>query len=199
MSYMKNRTPEQRAADVAKGIATRKANRERREAEEELMQLHANKLYQHIQFLEDKLAKLEVVEAMQTLSDKITGKSLLRHEQIVELGMPWQKSSGVYFLIDGDRVVYVGQSVNIYSRIPQHYNKKFDKYAYVPCTIQQLNVLESLYIHLLQPKFNYDENGRLYAPLSLQKLLQDMTKYDVAVPPIPKPQRQRYKATQVQP
>ena len=196
---MKQFTPEQRKAFAAKSVATRKANLEKRRAEQQLMELHANKLYQHIKFLEEKLAKLEVVEAMQTLSDKITGKSLLRHEQIVELGMPWQKSGGVYFLIDGDRVVYVGQSVNIYSRIPQHYNKKFDKYAYVPCATHQLNVLESLYIHLLQPKFNYDENGRLYAPLSLQKLLTEMTSYDVAVSPIPKPKRQRQQSAEVQP
>jgi hypothetical protein len=194
---MKQFTPEQRKAFAAKSVATRKANLEKRKAEEELMQLHANKLYQHIQFLEDKLSKLETVEAMQTLSDKITGKSLLRHEQIVAMAMPWQTSSGVYFLIDVDKVVYVGQSVNIYSRIPQHYNKKFDKYAYVPCTTQQLNVLESLYIHLLQPKLNRDDHGKVYAPLSLQKLLEEMTGYDVAVPPIPKPKRQGHKSAEV--
>jgi hypothetical protein len=196
---MKQFTPEQRKAFAAKSVATRKANREKREAEQKLMELHANKLYQHIRFLEEKLAKLETHDAMQTLSDKISGKSLLRHDQIIELAMPWQASSGVYFLIDVDRVVYVGQSVNVYSRIPQHYTKKFDKYAYVPCTNQQLNVLESLYIHLLQPKFNRDENGRIFAPLSLQKLLTEMTGYDVALPTVPKPKRQRYESAEVQP
>jgi hypothetical protein len=194
---MQNRTPEQLAADVAKAQATRRANREKRKAEEELMRLHASNLYRQIQLLEKKLAKLETHEAMQALSNKITGKSLLREEQIIDSATPWQTASGVYFLVDGDRVVYVGQSVNIYSRIPYHHDKKFDKYVYIPCDPSQLNVLESLYIHLLQPKLNYNDAGTLFVPLTLNKLLEQI--HDMAVPPIPKPKRQRHQSAEVQP
>jgi hypothetical protein len=38
-----------------------------------------------------------------------------------------------------------------------------------------LNVLESLYIHLLQPKLNFTGNGTLCVPLALGKLLEEAT------------------------
>jgi hypothetical protein len=172
---MINKTPEERKAIAAKSVATRQANIAKRIAEEEAMALQANVLYQNIKAMESKLANLETIGAMQNLSDKITGKSLLRHDQIIESAKPWQQSSGVYFLIDKDKIVYVGQSVNIYARIPTHHDKKFDKYAYIPCKPRLLNVLESLYIHLLQPKLNFTGNGTLCVPLALGKLLEEAT------------------------
>lgn len=175
MNSMKLKTPEQRTAIAAKGVATRQANIAKRKAEEEAMALQANSLYQKIKAMESKLASLEAFAVMQNLSDKITGKALLRHDQIVESSRPWQQSSGVYFLIDEDKIVYVGQSVNIYARIPQHHEKKFDRYAYVPCKPRLLNILESLYIHCLQPKLNFTCEGALIAPLTLDKLLEEAT------------------------
>jgi hypothetical protein len=173
MNYMEHKTPEERKAIVAKRVATRQANIAKQVAEQEAMELQANGLYQKIKAMESKLANLEALGAMQNLSDKITGKALLRHDQIVESSRPWQQSSGVYFLIDEDKIVYVGQSVNIYARIPNHHDKKFDRYSYVPCKPQLLNILESLYIHCLQPKLNFTFNGVLIAPLTLSKLLEE--------------------------
>jgi hypothetical protein len=44
------------------------------------------------------------------------------------------------FLIYEDEIVYVGQSVNMYSRITQHaVDKKFDRYAFVPCLKEHLD------------------------------------------------------------
>ena len=173
MNHMQLKTPEERKAIAAKGLATRQANIAKRKAEREAMELQENVLYQKIKAMESKLANLEALGAMQNLSDKITGKALLRHDQIVESSRPWQQASGVYFLIDEDEIVYVGQSVNIYARIPMHHDKKFDRYSYVPCNPRMLNILESLYIHTLQPKLNFTFNGVLIVPLALNKLLEE--------------------------
>ena len=175
MTPMQLKTPEERKASAAKGVATRQANIAKHVAEREAMALQAESLYQKIKAMESKLANLEALGAMQNLSDKITGKALLRHDQIVESSRPWQQSSGVYFLISEDKIVYVGQSVNIYARIPSHHDKKFDRYSYVPCKPHLLNILESLYIHCLQPKLNFTGNGVLIAPFTLSKLLEEAT------------------------
>ena len=196
---MINKTPEQRKAISAKIVATRQANIAKRKAQREEALANANGLSSKIELLRQTLEKLQAQVAMQELSNKITGKALLQPEQIVKAAIPWHTASGVYFLVDGDEVVYVGQSVNIYNRIPQHHDKKFDRYMYVPCKHELLNVLESLYIHCLRPKFNFGSEGVLFSPLTLTKLLEEVAKHDVALPTVPKPKRQRYESAEVQP
>lgn len=62
---------------------------------------------------------------------------------------------GIYFLYSRDRLVYVGQSVNIHARIAQHWQTKtFDSFAYIQCDESHLDVLESAYIHRLRPPLN---------------------------------------------
>ena len=196
---MINKTPEQRKAISAKIVATRQANIAKRKAQREEALAYADGLSSKIELLRQTLTRLEVQVGMQELSNKITGKVLLQPEQIVKAATPWHTASGVYFLVDGNEVVYVGQSVNIYSRIPQHHNKRFDRYLYVPCKPELLNALESLYIHCLQPKLNFSSEGVLCYPLTLTKLLEEVAKHDVALPTVPKPKRQRYESAEVQP
>jgi hypothetical protein len=72
----------------------------------------------------------------------------------------------------GDEVVYVGQSTNVHARIPNHADKEFDKYAFVPCDVDLLNKLESLYIHVLRPKLNGNLNAQeKSAPIRFNELL----------------------------
>jgi hypothetical protein len=94
-------------------------------------------------------------------------KRLLRESEIVEQAKPVHTRTGVYFLVKDDRVVYVGQSINVYARVNDHIKngKDFDNACYIPCLRQGLNVLESLYIHVLQP----EQNG--HAPISLLDLM----------------------------
>lgn len=62
---------------------------------------------------------------------------------------------GVYFLIRGNEIVYVGQSVNVPSRINQHRkDKRFDRAVYVPCTRQRVSALERHWIERLDPEYN---------------------------------------------
>lgn len=64
---------------------------------------------------------------------------------------------GIYFLFDGNEVVYVGQSVNILARINVHLaqeKKAFDAFAFVEYPQDVLNEVEAAYIVKLCPRYN---------------------------------------------
>jgi hypothetical protein len=169
---MRNKTPEERRAIAAKSHATRRARREAEEAARLEARAYAGGLRDEIAALERRIAGMKRMETMQVVSSLLTGKALLRAEEIAAAAQPWEKLSGVYFLLYGDEIVYVGQSVNVYSRIAQHARKLFDRYAVVPCHAGALDKLESLYIHLLRPKLNgVQKDGACCAPISLTDLL----------------------------
>jgi predicted GIY-YIG superfamily endonuclease len=64
----------------------------------------------------------------------------------------------VYFLINDNRVVYVGKSVNVYSRIKDHEkDKKFDRTLYMIVDVNNLAEVERKYINALLPKYNNDQ------------------------------------------
>jgi hypothetical protein len=68
-------------------------------------------------------------------------------------------TSGVYFLCDGDEVVYVGQSSCVALRLGTHIMegvKKFDhnRVFFLPCPIESLNLIEQHYIETLKPRYN---------------------------------------------
>ena len=172
MNPMQNKTPEERKAIAAKGHATARLRREREEAERQDALKYAGGLREEIAALEAKLSALERQETMNVVSSTLTGKVLLRANEIARAALPLEKVSGVYFLVDGDEVVYVGQAVNVHSRVGQHTDKRFDRYAFVPCATDALNVLESLYIHCLRPRLNGDQiNGAKCAPIALDALV----------------------------
>ena len=61
----------------------------------------------------------------------------------------------VYFLFDGDELVYIGKTDNIFYRIGSHINeglKKFDRFEMFET--QNNDRLEALLITLLKPKYN---------------------------------------------
>jgi hypothetical protein len=74
-------------------------------------------------------------------------------------------------LIDSGKVVYVGQSVNVYARIASHHDKVFDSFAFIPCDKKILDSLESLYIHTLRPALNGNMQDAKRAPVPLGKLI----------------------------
>lgn len=169
---MASKSPEERRAIAAKSHATRRLNREAEEKRRRDDKECADELKRKIRALERRLAALSGAEAVMTVAAKITGKALLGAEEIARAALPWSKASGVYFLLFGDEVVYVGQAVNVYARIGQHSGKRFDRYAFVPCDTHNLDALESLYIHLLSPKLNgVRPDGAKCAPISLDQLL----------------------------
>lgn len=63
---------------------------------------------------------------------------------------------GVYFLYDGDELVYIGQSNNVMMRIGEHIKegvKEFDRFEFYP-TVDKTR-LEGFLIQMFKPKYNY--------------------------------------------
>lgn len=181
-------TPEQRQVMIEKSKATRAANREaeyaRQRAHEQRIEcerrealVYADGLRERIDAMESRIAELERMEAITLECVRLTGKALLLSDEIAAASTPWEPLIGVYFLLNGDRVVYVGQSVNVFARITQHSTAgviKFDRYALVPCQKDWLDKIESLYIHCLRPAMNgnlrHGDSAKC-APLSLYELI----------------------------
>ena len=174
LSFLMSRTPEQRRASAQKAHATREANKAKIEKERSDALVYRDGLRMQITAAEIRLAELSRQEKMNIVSAALTNKLLLTHEEIVKDALPWQTLCGVYFLVQDSAVVYVGQSVNVYSRISQHPDKKFDKYAFVPCEANLLDRLESLYIHVLRPKLNGNITAQeKSAPIRFNKLFNE--------------------------
>lgn len=179
MNPLSKKTEAERKAIAAKAVATRQQNIREREAQKQANAEHAARLKlkipdleAQVAMLESKLAKLKHDDGIITAISEITGDVLFRESQIVAKSIPWSRIVGVYFLIKRDKVVYVGQSNSLFTRISQHDNKEFDRYAFIRCEKSQLDRLESLYIHLLQPPLNGDvDNGGKVAPINLKTLL----------------------------
>lgn len=169
------RTPEQRRESIAKGIATRRRNIELRKIEQQRKRDEADRLLQLITERKQVLDEIERGITCTKIAGKLSNNTLLREEDIIAQAQPWENCSGIYFLISDGKVVYVGQSVNVFSRIQQHVgntNRKFDSFAYVPCAKKQLDMLESLYIHYLRPQANAVVQGRVIAPLTLDQIFE---------------------------
>jgi hypothetical protein len=66
------------------------------------------------------------------------------------------KRQGVYFLVKNDEIDYVGQTVNLYSRLGTHEKlKRYHRVAFLPIPEKSsLNDVENYYIRTFQPRLN---------------------------------------------
>lgn len=83
----------------------------------------------------------------------IVGPDMPRHDRTDDRSLVM---SGVYFLFDGDALVYVGQSCYIASRISQHRHawRPFTTWGAVPVPGDLLTHVETAYIRTLRPPQN---------------------------------------------
>jgi hypothetical protein len=74
---------------------------------------------------------------------------------------------GVYFLCHEGQVVYVGQSVNVFSRVGAHLGEKsFDSAFFVRVPRSDLDYVEGALIRSLSPKYNgRTKNGKMVGPI----------------------------------
>ena len=87
---------------------------------------------------------------------------VLEIDQIRELRQRFKPLCGIYFLFDGDEIVYIGQSVNILARVGVHFfdkNKQFNSFAYIEYPLGTLAELEAEYILIFVPKYNANPPG----------------------------------------
>lgn len=69
--------------------------------------------------------------------------------------------SGVYFLLQNGKVVYVGQSTNVEKRLISHKwtEKQFDSYRVIPCAKDLLLYYEKRWIKRFKPIYNLPTGG----------------------------------------
>lgn len=159
-----------------KSVITRRKNKLYR-ANARLQQARLSKdldlLVEQVALLEIRRRGLQLSEKVSSAEDSLPAKTLLQEDQIVKGSISIDSLSGVYFLIKQEKVVYVGQSCNIFNRIAGHSSKDFDSFAYIKCEKQHLDKLESMYIHFLHPELNGNmADGTKLAPLTLNFLLK---------------------------
>lgn len=100
----------------------------------------------------------------------------LTHDEIADQAAPATSQCGVYFLLRGKTVVYVGQSLAFGGRLRTHLrdgSKSFDSFYFLSVPPELLDVVESYYVHQLQPEHNFKDWGRgkrWMAPLNLDEL-----------------------------
>lgn len=90
------------------------------------------------------------------------GDQLLSADRILEIALGRKERSGIYFLIRGRSVVYVGQSGRARARVLEHAREgiiDFDRYVILPCRNEDLLSLERRYIESLRPKCNSGLRG----------------------------------------
>ena len=68
--------------------------------------------------------------------------------------------TGIYVLFLAGRIVYVGQSTNVFARLAQHQERKtFDRFSFIVCTRTDLNNLETKLIREFRPPLNISKNS----------------------------------------
>lgn len=103
-------------------------------------------------------------------ADRVAGTPVLSVDQITARATRPPVECGIYFLVRSDEIVYVGQSVNAAARVAVHARdegKLFDRWMLLPCEPCNLDLMESFYIHRLQPRDNgRSHTGERCAPMS---------------------------------
>ena len=72
---------------------------------------------------------------------------------VILASVPISENIGIYFLLRGQEVVYVGQSIDVLTRIARHKRegKWFDHYTIMAAPEDQLDRLEAMYIRAFVP------------------------------------------------
>lgn len=103
--------------------------------------------------------------------NQLINEPLLDEDSILFLAGIVTRKCGIYFLIKDEKIVYVGQSINIQNRVQQHRMiKDFDRFTYVECKAEDLSKIEAMYINKLKPILNYNLAGRLVFPITIDYL-----------------------------
>lgn len=85
---------------------------------------------------------------------------IVSEEKIIAHAMPWDgKCCGIYFLVREERIIYVGASRNVYIRMPRHKGRGFDRWYWIPCEEEHLEVVERFYITTMLPEQNRDHEA----------------------------------------
>ena len=72
----------------------------------------------------------------------------------------------IYALFKDEEIVYIGQSINAYSRIGSHNkDKDFDHFRIMPCLKHRMNNWEEMLIQRYKPKYNKAGLKKSFTPM----------------------------------
>ena len=111
---------------------------------------------------------------------KLCRNKALSEQFIASQSVPFIEVVGVYFLVKDEKIVYIGQSTNIFKRLYEHKKDKtkvWDSYSYIECSAGELDIVESLYIFKYEPIYN----GYSQEP-NYQYVCADKPKYKRSTP-----------------
>jgi len=89
--------------------------------------------------------------------------------------LPNVQSPIIYFLIDGDEVVYVGQSKIGLARPYSHKDKTFTKIAIINCKESELDDKETEFIKKYNPKYNKKVGNSDYSYARIRTIIKNQT------------------------
>jgi len=92
-----------------------------------------------------------------SLCKKKHDDGLKNKNDILSCSKNFVAKTGIYFLINSNEIVYIGQSINVAARIATHENsldKQFTEFSFIECPREFLNELEAAYIMKFNPKYN---------------------------------------------
>ena len=114
---------------------------------------------------EDRIARLH---ALKTQSEYHHPADMVSEHDIVLNSTHSDSMRGVYFLILDERVVYIGQSVDVHCRISEHKRRgrKFSRFFILSVPHESLDEIEAKYIVLLRPEGNIGRKNKLIFPSS---------------------------------
>ncbi len=82
--------------------------------------------------------------------------------------------SCIYFLTQGEEIVYIGQTISFKTRLKAHLatDKIFDSYSVFSVEHEKMFILEAFLIMFYKPKYNFSESlGRVSIPIQVQDIL----------------------------
>lgn len=105
----------------------------------------------------EEIAIRKRVALLQNSHVDIDNRGLLEAAHIRVGAMNYEHLVGVYFLLDGDEIVYIGRSINVMARLATHRTNgeiAFNRVFVERCREDQLGHLEALYINKFKPARN---------------------------------------------
>ena len=89
--------------------------------------------------------------------------------------------SGIYFLLQGEKLVYVGETSCVITRIMQHQqDKEFDGFRFLRIdNVERRLELEAVYIRRYAPKYNIAHNPTIRTTKPIIRMREDLSQIDL--------------------
>jgi len=114
--------------------------------------------YSESKYSEEEVANLARQLESSAIAHRVAGAPMAMQSraQILASALDTQNAPGIYVLLNGEEILYVGQSVNVIKRIYEHTisRSSFNRFHFIPCPKDKLDAMERAYISALSPRLN---------------------------------------------